>query len=140
MLSAPRKKGGLEVLMTDSVDTNPLPEADANGIIHRNKGKSWGKPFVKGDPRASKGGKAPRKFNQLRHLAIQIATEAVDPDGTVDTTKVEAIIRDWMGSTDFQKQKAALELAYGKVPDKTELTGKDGSAIEVNIVKRYADE
>jgi len=140
MLSAPEKKGGLEVLMTDSADTNPLPEADANGIIHRNKGKSWGKPFVKGDPRASKGGKAPRKFNQLRHLAIQIATEAVDPDGTVDTTKVEAIIRDWMTSSDFQKQKAALELAYGKVPDKTEVSGKNGGAIEVNIVKRYADE
>lgn len=122
--------------MTDNVDDAPNPD----GIIHRNAGKYWGKPFVKGDPRASKGGKAPRKFNQLRHLAIQIATEAVDPDGTVDTTKVEAIIRDWMGSTDFQKQKAALELAYGKVPDKTEVSGKNGGAIEVNIVKRYADE
>lgn len=128
--------------MTDASDLNTDDDRkpDANGIVHHNKGKNWGKPFVKGDPRASKGGKAPRKFNQLRHLAIQIATEAIDPNGAVDTTKVEAIIRDWMGSSDFQKQKAALELAYGKVPDKTELTGKDGTAIEVNIVKRYADE
>ena len=94
-----------------------------------------GKPFVPGDPRINRKGR-PKTFNALRALAVQIATEAINPANELDMVKAEAIIRDWMSSTDFQKQKAALELAYGKVPDKTEITGRDGSAIKVNIVKR----
>lgn len=98
--------------------------------------KQWGVPFKKGDdPRRFRGGRT-KTFTTLRALTVQIANEAVDPDGEIDTTKVEAIVRDWLNSTDFQKQKAALELAYGKVPDKTEITGKDGGDIKVVISKR----
>lgn len=113
--------------MSDDIDLQPTP-----------KKKSWGKPFVKGDPRASKGGKAPRNFAKLRTLARKLASECIATDGSVDTTKVEAIILDWLDSTDFNKQKAALELAYGKVPDKIEHTGENGGAIEVTFVKRDA--
>jgi len=95
----------------------------------------YGKPFYPGDPRINKKGR-PKSFNALRALAVQIATEAVNPNKELDMTKVETIIRDWMSSPDFQKQKAALELAYGKVPDRTELTGKDGADIKINIVKK----
>ena len=96
--------------------------------------KVVGRPFVPGDPRINRKGR-PKSFNTLRALTKQIAIEAIS-DNELDMSRVEAIIRDWMGSPDFNKQKAALELAYGKVPDKTEITGKDGSAIKVKIVKR----
>ena len=81
------------------------------------------KPFVKGDPRINRGGR-PKSFDAARALVLQLGNEVVSSaDGKIVTTRFQAILRDWLVSGNFQKQKAALELAFGKVPDKTELTG-----------------
>ena len=99
------------------------------------------KPFVKGDPRINRNGR-PKKFDELRDLAITIAGEAfVDKHGNpvkfpgIDrpVNKGEAILIQWAQSTDPRKQQLFIEYAYGKVPQKTELTGGDGDCVSVGI-------
>jgi hypothetical protein len=34
-------------------------------------------------------------------------------------SRIEAMLRDWLDSQDYNKQKAAVEYGYGKVPDET---------------------
>ena len=75
--------------------------------------------FVKGDKRINRKGR-PKNFDMLRTLAIIIANEPMG-EGDNRMTQVENIIRDWLKSHNFQKQKAALELAYGKVPESVNL-------------------
>jgi len=36
-------------------------------------------------------------------------------------SRAEAILRDWFNSKNFQKQLAAMQYAFGKVPDKIQL-------------------
>jgi hypothetical protein len=94
------------------------------------------KPFVKGDPRIWRGGR-PKSFPALQELAQQIAHETAKAGGAdvvIDGHKVtvtEAVLRQWFQSKDFQKQRAALEIAFGKVPQAVELTGKDGGDIVI---------
>jgi len=79
------------------------------------------KPFTKGDPRINRGGR-PKNFDAARALALKIGNEPiVSKDGTLKTTRFEIILKDWLSSNNFQKQKAVLELAFGKVPDKVDL-------------------
>lgn len=86
--------------------------------------------FTKGDARINRKGR-PRSFDALRALVLEIGNEVItNKDGSVQTTRIQAIIRDWFVSNNFQKQKAILEIAFGKVPDQVELTGKDGGVIE----------
>jgi hypothetical protein len=80
------------------------------------------KPFVKGDPRINRGGR-PKSFDAARALVLQLGNEVLEGKDGAKFTRFQLIIRDWLASGNFQKQKAALELAFGKVPDKTELTG-----------------
>jgi len=101
-----------------------------------------GKGFVKGDPRINRKGR-PRTFDQLRRLAISILSEpAKGADGqpiVIDghiATNVEIILRTAMRSPRFAQ--LLLEVAYGKVPDRVEVSGRDGAPIEVRAYDYYA--
>lgn len=76
------------------------------------------KPFGKGfDPRRNLKGR-PRSFDEVRALAQDLAHE--DIEGTEAIVKV---LRQWRGSPEPTLQKAFVEYAFGKVPDKIEATG-----------------
>ena len=95
--------------------------------------------FKKGDPRINRKGR-PKNFDALRELALQIAHEVAQSKGecvVVNGKKVtvaEAILRKWASSSNHQLQKAFIEIAFGKVPDITEITGKDGKPIKVKTI------
>ena len=88
--------------------------------------------FKKGDPRINRKGR-PKNFDALRALAKVIANEKVQTkDGQTVMSRVELILRQWAASGNWQLQKQFIEVAYGKVKDELELTGKDGSPIEIS--------
>jgi|GEM_PF-2530418 len=91
------------------------------------------KPFTKGyDPRRNRKGR-PKSFDALRALAQQIAREEVQmTDGTY-MSRAELILRAWTVDKNPLYQKAFLEIAYGKVPDKIDLGGN------VAVPKTYAE-
>jgi|SRR3990167_4173882 len=80
----------------------------------------------------------PKSFDGLRALAQQISHEAVDV-GDKKLTVTEAILRQWAQSKNPILQKQFIEIAFGKVPDNIQLTGKDGKPIEIVEVVRDAD-
>ena len=100
------------------------------------------KPFTKGDPRINRKGR-PKSFDALRELAQQIAHEGAQQGGQPivinghTVTVAEAILRSWATSKNPQLQRAFVEVAFGKVPDKVEMSGRDGEAIEtvLKIIK-----
>jgi hypothetical protein len=89
----------------------------------------YGKPpkatqFKKNDPRINRKGR-PKNFDKLRELAQQIASEAITTkDGAVTMTTIEAILRKWASSGNAILQKQFVEVAFGKVPDELQTTGK----------------
>ncbi len=119
--------------MTDSSNATPKQ--------HEPKlGGATGKGFVKGDPRINRKGR-PRSFDALRQLAQEIAHEIVrTQDGQPalvngkPITTVELVLRSWAQSKDPRKQQAFIEYAFGKVPTETEISGKDGEPITINVV------
>ena len=87
--------------------------------------------FQSGDPRINRKGR-PKSFDALRELAQQIAHEPTQI--VVDGHKVtvaEAILRQWAQSKNPQLQRAFIEVAFGKVPDKLDLT-TDGEKITIH--------
>lgn len=92
--------------------------------------------FVKGDKRINRLGR-PKNFDALRALALQIGHEPIKV-GDRRYTVTEAILRQWAVSKNPKLQQAFIEIAYGKVPDKLEMTGKDGSKLRLLIV--YPDD
>lgn len=94
--------------------------------------------FVKGDPRIWKGGR-PKSFDAVRELAQAIAHETAKAGGatvTVDghsVTVVEMILRQWAQSKNPQLQRAFIEIAYGKVPNVTQLSGDDGERVIIEV-------
>lgn len=97
-----------------------------------------GKPFVKGDPRINRKGR-PKSFDALRDLAQQIAHETAKANGNsvvIDghiVTVTEAILRQWAQSKNPILQQRFIEVAFGKVPQPVELSGKDGEPLRVIV-------
>lgn len=92
--------------------------------------------FQKGDPRINRKGR-PKDFDALRALAQEIAHEKALSGGQPvviaghAVTVAEAILRQWAQSKNPQLQRGFIEIAYGKVPDKVEMSGPDGAALRV---------
>ena len=99
-----------------------------------------GKPFVKGDPRINRKGR-PKTFDAFRELAQAISHEVALKQGEPlvinghTVTVAEAILRQWATSKDPRLQMAFIEMAYGKPPQRTEITGADGKPVETKITE-----
>jgi hypothetical protein len=75
--------------------------------------------FVKGDPRINRKGR-PKGFDAFRRKAQEIACEMVTDSEGNKMTCVEALLRSWAKSSEPVLQRAFVEYAFGKVPDKLE--------------------
>lgn len=98
------------------------------------------RPFRRNDPRINRKGR-PKTFDALRELSRTIAHEvARKPDGeplAVDghaLTVVEAILRQWAQSKDPRLQQKFIEIAFGKTPDRVEVSGKDSGEIPLVVL------
>ena len=83
----------------------------------------------------------PKTFDAVRELAQEIARETVKTKegepailNGKQVTTVELILRSWAQSQDPRKQLAFIEYAYGKVPQQTEVTGKDGGPVVIKVI------
>jgi hypothetical protein len=88
------------------------------------------KPFKKGDVRINRRGR-PKSFDALRELAQSIAHEKITEVNGHGATVAEMILRKWASSPNPILQRAFIETAFGKVPDKLELTGADGGRLKI---------
>ena len=96
--------------------------------------------FTKGDPRINRKGR-PKSFDALRELAQQIAAEpAREDDGEPvfyngrPVSVVERILRNWAGGHNRVAQLGFLEIAFGKVPTKVDVTS-DGERLDVLTIQ-----
>ena len=102
----------------------------------KQRGGVTGKGFVKGDPRINRNGR-PKSFDALRALAQDIAHEKAKAGGNTvvidghSVTVAEAILRQWAQSKNPTLQRQFIEVAFGKVPQAVEVSGKDGAPIVI---------
>lgn len=93
--------------------------------------KRFGQPHGN---RINKKGR-PKHFDECRALAQSIAIGIIG-EGAQRMTMIDAILRKWATSKDPRLQIAFVEYAYGKVPQRQEVTGTDGEPIKIiEIVK-----
>jgi hypothetical protein len=106
-----------------------------SNTAEKQRSSASGKPFTKGDKRINRKGR-PKSFDAARALAQSIAHEEITNSKGDTVTVTEAILRQWAASKDPRLQMYFFEVAYGKVPNenKTEISGKDGEAIQVKFV------
>ena len=96
--------------------------------------------FKKGDPRINRKGR-PKTFDAFRELAQAISHEVALKQGEPlvinghTVTVAEAILRQWAQSKDPRLQMAFIEMAYGKPPQRTEITGAEGKPMETKITE-----
>lgn len=83
-------------------------------------------PFEKGDKRINRGGR-PKSFDTLRELAKELGNE--ESEDNKIKNNIEMILRDWMTSKNFNKQKAFMEYAFGKVPETIEVTQENNKIV-----------
>jgi hypothetical protein len=101
--------------------------------------KPW--QFQKGDPRINRKGR-PRTFKALQELTQQIAHEVVVKNGApleIDghlVTVAENMVRSWATSRDPRLQQAFMEIAFGKAPTVTQLTGLEGGPVLLQVMER----
>lgn len=90
--------------------------------------------FTKGDPRINRKGR-PKSFDALRELARQISHEEAQSGGQPivinghTVTVAEAMLRQLAQSKNPRDRQLFIEIAYGKVPNPVEISGRDGAAI-----------
>lgn len=83
------------------------------------------KPFKKNDPRINRTGR-PRNVDLLHEIAIRLCAEPADLEGDPEgMSQIEAIMREWLRSTNFHKQLAVIQYAFGKVPEQIEIEKKE---------------
>ncbi len=94
--------------------------------------KPRGKPFVNGnDPRRNLKGR-PKTFEAAREIAQALSHE--EKNGKM---AIERLLRSWLNSDEPTLQKAFVEYAFGKVPDKLETTGLENKPV---LVLHFAHE
>lgn len=112
------------------------PGAESSSDATPKKRKATGVPFEKGDPRINRKGRPPN-FDALRALAKSISHEIVLEEGTGEpllieghmVTRAEALLRQLSVSRNPKERQYFLELAFGKIPDRVELSGHDGGPL-----------
>jgi hypothetical protein len=108
----------------ESAPTASVPES----------GGCTGKGFVAGDARINRRGR-PRLFDECRDVAQKILRERVYIEGSTAPSmqRIELILRQWAASRKAADQKQLVEIGYGKVPDKLEVTGENGEKFQVTV-------
>lgn len=110
-----------------------MAKTDSNTEKKQRRNTIGLKPFVKGDPRINRNGR-PKSFDALREMAIQIMNTPVSvvakEMGVTVKSEYEKLdcagylLRKWIFSAEPTLQKGAMEIAFGKVPDKLEMSGQ----------------
>jgi len=83
------------------------------------------KPFTKGDPRINRRGRPP-KSDLIAQLAQSLLEEPIEFGSEHQTiTRLEAILREWLDSGNFQKKLAVIQYAYGRIPNEAAAEDRD---------------
>lgn len=111
----------------------------ASNGMHPNSLKNL-KPFVKGKEPTGGRPKGALGYKERFNKYLQMERPLKLPDGTVkDKTILDGIIFAAMAKASQGDMKAAefvFNRAFGKEPDKMELTGRDGQPLEIEHTER----